>query len=711
MNWKRWIQPGLVLSFLLAAAAVFASIGSIQQDLGQRVTAELVADGDTWATAEVSFRDVTIRGRAPSVDSQQAAVRVAARVPGVRGAADGSELLPIASPFVWSARREGQVIWISGSVPSEGSRGSVLAAARRASPDGEIRDEMELARGAPVSFNAATAFALERLAGLGEGTVTLTDASLAIAGTALDAAAYDRAQAALAETPPASIALGAVGILPPKADPFVWSADYDGETITMFGFVPNAVVREMLNAAALAALPGVKVVDQTVVASGEPAGFGEAASYAIGALRRLARGGVTLDGLALDVSGDARSVDDHEAILVSLSGPFPKGMTVVAAAVMPATVSPYGWEAQRTAGKVVLGGYVPNAAMREDVSAAARILFAGTEVDDRMRVAGGEPRMDWIGAIKFALSELARLKAGRVAIGDQTYTVEGEALSSDAYLALVDTNARTLPASLQIADAEIVPPVAAPYRFSAERRGGKLLVGGNVPDEASRETILAAAQRKFGPAEIVGDFSFASGAPDEFAGAASMALQMLSRIAGGKVALVDRELSVEGYVFRAAAVEDIEETIQGGLPEGFVGDVAALSARQDGQPVAAARCGELLQGVLKTGHIEFDGTKADIKVDSFGVLDRVAAALARCPDVHVEVGAHTDSEGSASRNRDRTQARADAIVDYLVDSGIMRERLAAVGYGEDNPVADNDTDAGRAANRRIEFSVELPSDG
>lgn len=710
MNWKRWIRPGLLLSILVAVLAIALRNGPISQDLDDRVAAALAEGGETWATVDVSFREVSIHGRAPSVEAQQAAVKAASRVGGVRAAYDASELLPIASPYVWTARREGPVVWLSGNVPSEGSRASVLASARRAAPDGEIRDQMELARGAPVSFNTTAAFALDRLGSLSDGTVTLTDTALSVVGTARDAAAYNQALAAFAEAPPAAATLGAVNILPPRADPFVWSADYDGETLTMVGFVPNAVVRDMLNATARTTLPGAEIVDQTVVASGEPAGFGEAASYAIGTLRRLATGGVTLDGLALDVSGDAKSVEDHEAILASLDGPFPKGMTVVAAAVMPATVSPYGWEAERTTQKVVLSGYVPSAAMREDILAAARVLFNGTEVDDRMRVAAGEPRMDWFGAVKFAVGELARLKSGRVEIGDQTYSVAGEALSSDAYIALNETNARTLPASLELAGAEVAPPRATPYQFAAERRGNRLMLSGYVPDEESRQTILQAAQRKFGSTEIVGDFSFASGAPDGYDDAASTALQMLSRMAGGRVGIVDRELSIAGNVYHASAVDDLDDMMATALPDGFARGAEAVAARQDGQPVTAERCSDLLQSTLKTGRIDFEGTKAEIRIDSYGFLDRVAATLARCPDARIEVGAHTDSEGSASRNRDRTQARAEAIVDYLVDAGIRRERLDPVGYGEDKPVADNGTDAGKAANRRIEFSIELPGE-
>ena len=146
------------------------------------------------------------------------------------------------------------------------------------------------------------------------------------------------------------------------------------------------------------------------------------------------------------------------------------------------------------------------------------------------------------------------------------------------------------------------------------------------------------------------------------------------------------------------------------LPEGFAG-TTSITLRQTGQPVTPERCRDLLQSELQDGRIEFNGSKAEITDDSLGLLDRVAAIFARCPEAKVEVGAHSDSDGSSSNNRDLTQARAEAIVDYLVDAGVKRERLTAVGYGEDKPVADNTTKAGKAANRRIEFTVELPEGG
>ena len=711
MNWRRWIRPGLLATVLVAGVAVFARHGAVERDLGERVTAELLAEGHSWASVNVSARDVTVIGRAPSTESQEVAVRAAERVPGVRQAVNGSELLAVASPYVWSAHREGRSLTLAGSVPSEGARASLLAVARRALPEAEIRDEMNLARGAPAAFSAATTFALTRLADLADGSVTLTDATLAVSGTALNAEAYAAARAALTSELPVAVNRGPIDVLPARAEPFVWSANFDGQSLTLVGFVPNEIVHDTLVATLRATLPGVPITDSVTIASGEPPGFAEAASFAIAALERLSTGGVTLDGLTLDVTGDAKSVDDYEALLSSLNGPFPKGMTVVAAAVLPAAVSPYTWQGEKSNGKVMLSGYVPSADARDEVAAAARIAFAGLTIEDRVKVAAGEPRMDWIGAIKFAIGELAKLEDGRVSVGDKVYAIEGEALTGVSYVAVLEANTKTLPASLELQKADVTPPAVSPYRFVAERRGGGIALTGHVPNDADREAVLTAAHRKFGAAEVAGDLAYASGAPEGFVEAASVALQVLSRLVGGRVEIVDKTLTVDGFVYQPGAVEDITENVAVSLPEGFTVAADTLVARQGPQPVVAERCGELLQAVLKTGRIEFDGNKAEIAGDSYGFLDRVSATVARCPDANIEIGAHTDSEGSASRNRDRTQARADAIVDFLVNAGVRRERLTAVGYGEDNPIADNKTDQGKVANRRIEFAVELSGGG
>ena len=710
MNWKRWARPGLALTLVVAAVAVIAENGPVERDIDGRVTAALAAQGLTWASVSASARDVTIRGVAPSPDAQQLALNLAAGVPGVRAVSDGSTLLPIAAPFVWIARRDGGTVTLSGSVPSEGARAAILAAARRALPDAEIRDTMSLARGAGSSFNAGASFALARLASLVQGSVTLSDGTLAVSGTAASAAAYAAVRAAVAE-PPGGVTLGPAEILPQRADPFVFSATFDGKALALVGYAPNEVVHGALLATAHATLPGVPVTDTVAIASGAPSGFAELASFSVAALDRLSQGGITLDGLNLDVSGTARSVDDYEALLSSLSHDLPAGAKLVSAAIAPAAASPYFWEADRSEQSVTLAGYVPSPQNHDDVLAAAHAAFPGLTLVDRIRIAAGEPRMDWIGAVKFALSELVNLAMGKVTISDQTLSVQGEAASAESYTAMLAQNSKTLPASLALGTTDVKPPRVTPYTFIIARQGSGVMLSGYAPDAATRDAIVAAAKAKFGEAGVSGELAFGNGAPDSFADAVDAALEVASRMAGGHVALSDNQMTAAGFLYQPGALDEITDRLSVSLPNGFAADTTALETRQDDQPVSLDDCHGLLTDVLQTGRISFDGAQADIANDSLGLLDRVAAVVARCPDTDVQVSAYSDSQGSASKNRDRTQARADAIVDFLVFAGIKRERLTSVGNGEDHPIADNGTPEGRAQNERVEFSLSAAGGG
>jgi outer membrane protein OmpA-like peptidoglycan-associated protein len=103
--------------------------------------------------------------------------------------------------------------------------------------------------------------------------------------------------------------------------------------------------------------------------------------------------------------------------------------------------------------------------------------------------------------------------------------------------------------------------------------------------------------------------------------------------------------------------------------------------------------------------ILFKGSSSTINPRSYPILGEVAQALTRMPGVGVRIEGHTDSEGPESRNQRVSQRRANAVRKYLMKKGIPGQRLVAVGYGEDRPVDDNDTDEGRENNRRVEFHL------
>ncbi|HEX2686367.1 MAG TPA: Ig-like domain-containing protein, partial [Kofleriaceae bacterium] len=103
--------------------------------------------------------------------------------------------------------------------------------------------------------------------------------------------------------------------------------------------------------------------------------------------------------------------------------------------------------------------------------------------------------------------------------------------------------------------------------------------------------------------------------------------------------------------------------------------------------------------------VYFKNDRAVIEPRSFALLDNIAAVLAAHDQLKIQVEGHTDSQGNDAYNKALSRRRAEAVVAYLVHKGIDAARLTSIGYGEERPIADNRTKAGRAQNRRVVFTV------
>ena len=103
--------------------------------------------------------------------------------------------------------------------------------------------------------------------------------------------------------------------------------------------------------------------------------------------------------------------------------------------------------------------------------------------------------------------------------------------------------------------------------------------------------------------------------------------------------------------------------------------------------------------------VNFAYNSADILPESASQLQIALGALRDNPDIRVEIGGHTDNQGGRSYNRDLSRRRAESVRDWLIQNGIDGSRMTTRGYGFDQPVESNDTEEGRAQNRRIEFNV------
>lgn len=126
-----------------------------------------------------------------------------------------------------------------------------------------------------------------------------------------------------------------------------------------------------------------------------------------------------------------------------------------------------------------------------------------------------------------------------------------------------------------------------------------------------------------------------------------------------------------------------------------------------GQKVDFSGCAVGDTVVLRGVNFEFN--KATLTVNAKTILDGVADALKSASAITVEVGGHTDAKGSHGYNQKLSEARAKSVVQYLTEHGIDASRMAAVGYAETQPVADNDSDEGRELNRRVALKITSPA--
>ena len=122
--------------------------------------------------------------------------------------------------------------------------------------------------------------------------------------------------------------------------------------------------------------------------------------------------------------------------------------------------------------------------------------------------------------------------------------------------------------------------------------------------------------------------------------------------------------------------------------------------------VAAENCQVTFNRLLKQETVRYASGSATIDRSSYRLLDRIAAAAKGCPAASIEIGGHTDSKGALAMNVKLSEDRARAVMSYLQRKGVAADKLTAVGYGPNQPLATNNTPNGMQQNRRTELKVK-----
>jgi OOP family OmpA-OmpF porin len=299
------------------------------------------------------------------------------------------------------------------------------------------------------------------------------------------------------------------------------------------------------------------------------------------------------------------------------------------------------------------------------------------------------------------IGQIGKLKTGKITLSDHKVSLAGMARDLGGREAIWE-GLQNLPQGFSVAANDIEAP---PYIFQAYKDpvAVTLTLSGNVPDEKVHAALVATATRKFFE-KVVDKLKVSLGAPSGFSAAVAPALGALSRLSTGTLVVSDRELKLSGDALYEAAAVQIRAGLGKDFPQGWAYK-PEISVKPAAAPVDATVCQQLFSDILGKGKIRFERGRATIDPDSAGLLDRLVETALRCPTATIEVAGHTDADGDDSSNQALSEKRAQAVVDYLVKAGLPADRFTATGYGSAQPVASNDTDEGKAQNRRIEFLV------
>jgi len=225
-----------------------------------------------------------------------------------------------------------------------------------------------------------------------------------------------------------------------------------------------------------------------------------------------------------------------------------------------------------------------------------------------------------------------------------------------------------------------------------------IVVGGTLPDEASKAALLARLRAVYGANRVVDQLAIGTVATpanwnDYLQKLINPNLKMVTR---GQLKVDGNAVSLRGDVANEAQRQQIANDIATALNPTYTVN--------NGLRVVASEQA-VLDTALGNRIIEFESGKATLAPSGTAILDQMSVALLALKNKKVEVIGHTDNAGSRAGNLSLSQARAEAVKNYVASRGVAPDAIAVSGEGPDRPVADNRTPEGRARNRRIEFKV------
>ncbi|NVK47543.1 MAG: OmpA family protein [Rhodobacteraceae bacterium] len=484
--------------------------------------------------------------------------------------------------------------------------------------------------------------------------------------------------------------------------------------ISLIGLVPSGWDREGFIEALKRASGTGSVADLLEQADYPvPENWGDATEFGRTAIGLLPRSKISIaaDGITLTALADSKEqkVTFERALIRALPDTLPVAIDVAAPrpVITPFTV------------RFIIDANGPrfDACVAETPSGHARILAAakaaGVE-NPTCTIGLGSPTAQWASAVETGMRALQDLGQGSITYSDGDVSlIAAEGTSASLFDRVVGELEADLPAtftlhsSLPQAETE-AEEETRPEFIVIRSPEGQTQLRGRIADERSQAATEALAKAAFGSASVYSAMRVEDDLPDGWSLRAMAAIEALAQLNRGSATMTEDLVTVRGETGNENARAEIASLLSAKLGDGeqFTIDVTYVRKLD---PVlnlpTPQECVDRANQRIAANKIVFDPGSTELNEAANETLDQIAEALKECEEVEMEIGAHSDSQGGEVMNLNLSTQRANSVLDGLLMRRVAGVKFTAQGYGESQPIADNDTEEGREANRRIEFKL------
>ncbi|MBT53575.1 MAG: hypothetical protein CMF72_09285 [Mameliella sp.] len=488
--------------------------------------------------------------------------------------------------------------------------------------------------------------------------------------------------------------------------------------VSVIGLVPADTDRAALVERFSRLAEGVEVTDLLESADfPAPDGWDVALDYAATSLRDLPRSKVSVEAGRVSIKATTESPEARSRLETALTRRKPDDMRLALDLTAPRPViSPFILRFSLDD-----GGARFDACSADTEAARDRILHAagkaGLEGKAACRLGLGVPSRRWADAAEIAIAKLAELGGGTLTFSNADVSlIATEGTNQARFDRIVGELDAALPEifalNAVLPKAPETPPEGIPEFVATLSPEGGVQLRGRLASEQARTTADSYARALFSSGSVYTAARVTEGMPNDWSMRTLAALEALSLLAHGAVTVTPDMLTISGKTGNVDAGTMIADLLVSKLGEAtaFEIDVEYVEALD---PIASIptpeECEATIVQIIGNRKITFEPGSATLDASANGLMDELAELLKQCGDIPLEISGHTDSQGREIMNEELSRDRAQAVLDALRARRVPVRAYTVKGYGEALPIADNDTEEGREANRRIEFKLLKPA--